>query len=453
MKTLLSCKECGYESSKWLGKCPSCGLWNSFIEIKAVKSKKNNNYSGDSSGCQQLDQIQADSYEHITTNIGEFDRVLGGGVVPGSVVLLGGDPGIGKSTLLLQLSMTISKDHKVLYCSGEESAGQVKLRSERLGANIKSSLLIQTETCIDLILATIDTEQPKIVIIDSIQTMYAEDITSSSGSVSQVKECTAKIVRSAKNKQISFFIIGHVTKDGQLAGPRVLEHMVDTVLYFEGDPGSRYKMIRAVKNRFGAANELGIFAMAETGLQQVTNPSKIFLSNKSHASGSCIVILWEGTRPMLVELQALVTDTYSNVNKRVSIGIEPNRMVLVLAVIAKHSGVNFNMYDIFCNIVGGVKTLETAIDLGLAVSVISSLKNKVLPKDFAVFGEIGLTGEIRPVANGESRANEAVKQGFKQLMLPGSNTIKAPNMKLYKVNTISEVITTLEEIFVETVHA
>ena len=430
-KTTYVCNECGDDTPQWAGKCPSCGAWDSLKTFKIpasggdVAQVRRTNYSGETSKTVSLGEIDnADEEDRTDTHMSELNRVLGGGLVAGSVVLIGGDPGIGKSTLLLQVMASLSQTTKVLYVTGEESIKQISARSKRLGLK-DEAIKVLTETSVDRIINTAQKEQPKVMVIDSIQTIYTEVSSSAPGSVSQVRESAAQLVRFAKQMGVAMFLVGHVTKEGAIAGPRVLEHMVDTVLYFEGDAGSRFRVIRAMKNRFGAVNELGVFAMTESGLKEVSNPSEMFLSNRNKsAPGSATLVTKEGTRPLLVELQALVDESFLPNPRRVSLGFEQNRIAMLLAVLHKHGGVATYNQDVFINIAGGVKVTETAADLAVMLAVISSLKNEALPEDLVMFGEIGLSGEVRPVPSGEDRLNEAVKHGFKRAIVPKANVPK-----------------------------
>ena len=429
------CSECGAISSKWSGQCADCGEWNCLEEsvtatasattsaTAAATNARYGGYAGESDITNAADVALLEE-TRTTTGLSELDRVLGGGLVAGSVILLGGDPGIGKSTLLVQCLAHLSQQHKVLYITGEESLQQVTLRARRLNLPEKDLRLL-AETRVEAILAHADREKPEIMVIDSIQTMYTELLSSAPGAVAQVRESAARLVRFAKQTGTSIFLVGHVTKEGALAGPRVLEHMVDTVLYFEGDPGSRYRVIRAVKNRFGAVNELGVFAMDESGLKVVRNPSAIFLSrHPDPVSGSVIMVTREGTRPILVEAQALVDTSHSGAARRVCIGLEQNRLSMLLAVMHRHAGIAMFDQDVYVNVVGGVRISETAADLPVLLAALSSFRTRPLPTDLVVFGEIGLAGEVRPVANGEERLQESVKHGFKRAIVPNGNKPK-----------------------------
>lgn len=444
-KIAYTCNECGADSNKWQGQCPDCGQWNTFSEVAiAVKSKgfnrNNTNYSGFTSNqITKFEDVEITTDHRLSSGMGELDRVLGGGIVAGSVTLIGGDPGIGKSTILLQTMVTLSKNYKSLYVTGEESLQQVKLRANRLNLN-QSDLLLLSETSVEQILLLANKEKPTIMVLDSIQTMHTDIIQSAPGSVGQVRECCAQLVKFAKQNNVAIFLVGHVTKEGAIAGPRVLEHMVDTVLYFEGDPDNKYRLIRACKNRFGSINELGIFVMTEKGLKGVNNPSAIFLSrNKSSCPGSVIMATREGTRSILVEIQALVDESHLANPRRVTVGFDQNRLAMILAVMNRHVGIPTFNQDIFANVVGGVKISETAIDLPVLVAIISSLQNKVIPKEIVFFGEIGLSGEIRPVQNGQERLKEAEKLGFTKAIVPKDNLPKDGSLENLKAIGLSNI--------------
>ncbi|MEN8170058.1 MAG: DNA repair protein RadA [Pseudomonadota bacterium] len=426
-KVNYSCSACGATANKWAGQCSGCEAWNTMVEVivqaAPVRGGRFAGYTGEAgaSTVQLLREVSADDVARTPTGISEFDRVLGGGLVPGSVVLIGGDPGIGKSTLLLQTLAELDQQFTTLYVSGEESPQQISMRAKRLKLGIDNMRLLP-ETRVEGILATAVKEGPQVLVIDSIQTIFTEQLQSAPGSVSQVRESAAQLVRYAKQSGASLFIVGHVTKDGQLAGPRVLEHMVDTVLYFEGDSGSRYRVVRAFKNRFGAVNELGVFAMTELGLKEVSNPSAIFLSSHDEeVSGSAIMVTMEGSRPLLVEVQALVDESHLGNPRRVTVGLEQNRLAMLLAVLSRHGGVVTHDQDVFINVVGGVRLTETGADLAVLLSVLSSLRNRPLPQGLIVFGEVGLAGEIRPVPNGQDRLKEAAKHGFTRAIVPKAN--------------------------------
>ncbi|OHX11474.1 DNA repair protein RadA [Chromobacterium sphagni] len=423
-KTVFSCTECGGQTPKWQGQCPHCNAWNTLTEAvsaPAAASPRFQSWAANVTKVQKLSEVQTEETPRDPSGIDELDRVLGGGIVRGAVVLIGGDPGIGKSTLLLQALSVIGQRRKVLYVSGEESAQQIALRASRLALDTGSVNLL-AEICIENILATLKTDLPEVVVIDSIQTLYTEQVTSAPGSVSQVRECAAQLTRMAKQSGITVLLVGHVTKDGSLAGPRVLEHMVDTVLYFEGDSHSSYRMIRAIKNRFGAVNELGVFAMTDRGLKGVSNPSAIFLSSyRDDVAGSCVLVTQEGTRPLLVEIQALVDDCHGGQPKRLAVGLEQNRLSMLLAVLHRHGGVACFDQDVFLNAVGGVKIIEPAADLAIILAMVSSLRDKPLPEKLVVFGEVGLAGEVRPVTRGQERLKEAAKLGFTRAIVPSAN--------------------------------
>jgi DNA repair protein RadA/Sms len=442
VKSSYGCSECGAISHKWSGQCLECEAWNSVHEI--INSISTNNkflgFAGFSqSSITDLNTIEINEQSSVSTGLLELDRVLGNnGIVTGSVTLIGGDPGIGKSTILLQALAHIGNNNKVLYVTGEESLSQIKLRANRLNLQAANIPLL-TETNVELILQLAIELQPKIMVIDSVQTIYTELLQAAPGSVSQVREASAQIVQFAKKTGIAVILIGHVTKDGALAGPRVLEHMVDTVLYFEGQIDNRYRILRSVKNRFGAVNELGIFVMTEMGLKGVNNPSALFLSRDvEKASGSIVMATKEGTRPLLIEIQALVDESHLANPRRLCVGMDPNRLSLILAVLHRHCGVITYNQDIFVNIVGGVKIMEPAIDLPVLLAILSSLKNQPIPRDLIAFGEVGLTGEIRPVQDGQIRLKEAIKLGFKQAIIPKANMINQSNTDLGSI-TIKQV--------------
>lgn len=427
-KTKYVCEKCGAMFPKWGGQCSDCGEWNCLIEQVQIgetpKSGRFAGYAGDANQLQKLSEVKHSDTTRIATSLSELDRVLGGGLVPGSVVLIGGDPGIGKSTILLQSMCRLSENLKAIYVTGEESAQQISMRAKRLGLN-GEELSLLTETKVETIISTAQINQPQVMVIDSIQTIFTEHLQSAPGGVAQVRESTAQLVRFAKQKGIALFVVGHVTKDGALAGPRVLEHMVDAVLYFEGERDGRYRILRAVKNRFGAVNELGVFAMTEEGLKEVQNPSAIFLSRyQQQSSGSAITVTWEGSRPLLVEVQALVDEAHGSHPKRIAVGLDQNRLSMLLAVLSRHGGVFCHDQDIFLNVVGGVKVMETSVDLSQLIAVVSSLKNQALPQNLIVFGEIGLAGEVRPVPNGQERLREAIKHGFSKAIVPQANVPK-----------------------------
>ena len=417
------CQSCGYNSPRWVGKCPNCGEWNTFVEEASVPMKASRKPPGARSAIEPvpLAEIDHDETPRLQTRMEEFDRVLGGGIVPGSLILLGGDPGIGKSTLMMQLALLL-KDSVILYVTGEESARQIKLRAERLQAKSATNILLLAETNLDLILDVIERGLPDMVVVDSIQTMYRPGLESAPGSVSQVRESTALLLRLAKTRGIPVFVIGHVTKEGMIAGPRVIEHMVDTVLQFEGEAHYSYRVLRALKNRFGSTNEIGIFEMHDSGLREVRNPSEVFLSERRQGtSGSTVVASIEGSRPILVEVQALVTPTSYGMPQRTTTGVDYRRLSLLLAVLEKRVGLRLGTHDVFVNIAGGVKIDEPAVDLGIATSIASSLRDVPVDSTSVAVGEIGLGGEIRTIGHIEKRVQEASKLGFKRIIVPQNN--------------------------------
>ncbi len=424
-RTVHACTECGGTSPKWQGQCPHCGAWNTLVEsVAAPAPTRFQSVAGGRSPVRPLASIVARESPRVPSGLDEFDRVLGGGLVPGGVILLGGDPGIGKSTLLLQAGAALGAAHKVLYVTGEESVEQIALRADRLGL-VNAPIELLAEVQLEAIVAAIGEAQPEIVVVDSIQTVYTEALTSAPGSVSQVRECAAQLTRLAKQRGIVVVFVGHVTKEGAIAGPRVLEHIVDTVLYFEGDPHSAFRLVRAIKNRFGAANELGVFAMTERGLKGVSNPSALFLSHHAEpVPGSAIVATLEGSRPLLVEIQALVDPVAGASPRRLAVGLDPQRLALLLAVLHRHGGVEVAGYDVFVNAVGGVRIDEPAVDLAVILAIDSSFKNRALPAKLLVFGEVGLAGEIRPVQRGQERIREAAKLGFRTVLCPAANRPK-----------------------------
>ena len=424
-KTAYSCTECGGQSSKWQGQCPHCGAWNTLVEtIAAPRATRFQALAGGANPVRALSSVEPAVSARATTGIEEFDRVLGGGLVAGGVILLGGDPGIGKSTLLLQASAAIGTTRKALYVTGEESAEQIALRAQRLGL-VNAPVELLAEVQLEAILGAIRTQQPEVVVVDSIQTIYTEALESAPGSVAQVRECAAQLTRLGKQSAITVILVGHVTKEGAIAGPRVLEHIVDTVLYFEGDTHSSFRLVRAVKNRFGAVNELGVFAMTERGLKGVANPSALFLSRHAQAvAGSCILATVEGSRPLLVEVQALVDPMQGPAARRLAVGLDSQRLALLLAVLHRHGGVETGDQDVYVNAVGGVRIAEPAADLAVLMAVQSSHRNKPLEAKSLVFGEVGLAGEIRPVQRGLDRLREAAKLGFKRALIPAANKPK-----------------------------
>nr|WP_315481276.1 DNA repair protein RadA [uncultured Undibacterium sp.] len=451
-KTNYTCTECGGVQSKWAGQCPSCQQWNTLVET--VVEEGGNRFSNKYQGIAQtapvlnLADIEAEDIPRFGTDIEEFDRVLGGGLVPGGVVLIGGDPGIGKSTLLLQALSNLTKIKKVLYVSGEESGAQIALRAKRLAVDAKG-VSLQAEIQLEKILNTLAEHKPQVVVIDSIQTMYSDALSSAPGSVAQVRECAAQLTRVAKTMNITMILVGHVTKEGALAGPRVLEHIVDTVLYFEGDTHSSFRLVRAIKNRFGAVNELGVFAMTERGLKGVSNPSALFLSqHDTQVPGSCVMVTQEGTRPLLVEIQALVDTSHAPNAKRLSVGLEQNRLAMLLAVLHRHAGVAAFDQDVFINAVGGVKITEPAADLAVLLAINSSMRNKPLPRGLVVFGEVGLAGEIRPAPRGQERLREAAKLGFSIAMIPKSNAPKQKieGLQIIAVDRIDEALNKIRDV-------
>ena len=446
-KTVYFCQECGYESAKWMGQCPGCKAWNTFVE-ETVSAKKNPSGNLKASEKRQdpviLKDISLSEDERQTTQIGELDRVLGGGIVPGSLVLVGGDPGIGKSTLLLQVCRNLAENQvTVLYISGEESLRQIKLRANRIG-DFNDKMQLLCETNLEVIREVIERKKPDVVVIDSIQTMFHEDVSSAPGSVSQVRESTNILMQIAKGMGISVFIVGHVTKEGNVAGPRVLEHMVDTVLYFEGDRHASYRVLRAVKNRFGSTNEIGVFEMCNTGLEEVKNPSEYMLNGRPEdASGSVVACSMEGTRPILVEIQALVCQSNFGIPRRTAVGTDFNRVNLLMAVLEKKVGIHLGTLDAYVNIAGGMKMTEPAIDLGICLAIVSSCKDVVIPDKVMVFGEVGLSGEIRAVSMAGQRVQEAKKLGFETVMLPEvckSSVGKQEGINLVYVSQIRDAI-------------
>ncbi|HYW75451.1 MAG TPA: DNA repair protein RadA [Gammaproteobacteria bacterium] len=448
-RTYYVCEACGAQAPRWSGQCADCGAWNTLMETRPVavrpgaKAAPKTGYAGEVDTA-RLNEVRAEGETARTaTGLEEFDRVLGGGLVAGSVSLIGGDPGIGKSTLLLQVMAALAGQQTVLYVTGEESLTQVALRAERLGL-ADSDINLAAETRVEAVLELVARDRPAVLVLDSIQTIYTESLSSAPGSVSQLRESTALLVRHAKQIGTTVLLVGHVTKQGAIAGPRVLEHMVDTVLYFENDAGSRYRAIRAVKNRFGAANELGVFAMTEHGLKEVRNPSAIFLARDTQPSaGSVVSVVREGTRPLLIEVQALVDESPLSNPRRVAVGCDPNRLGMLLAVLHRHGGRALYGHDVFINVVGGLKIAETGLDLALALALASSLADRPLPEDLVVFGEVGLGGEVRPVYGGEERLAEAAKQGFKQAIVPSANLPrgrKLAGLDIRPARTLSEAL-------------
>ena len=449
-KTIYSCTECGATSTKWQGQCPGCGVWNTLVETVAEPAATSNKRFASLAGSsvlQTLSEIEAREEDRLPTGIGEFDRALGGGLVAGGVVLIGGDPGIGKSTLLLQALATLSETAHVLYVSGEESGQQIALRARRLSLDTRKLKLL-AEINLEKILATLQHEKPQVAVIDSIQTLWSEQLSSAPGSVAQVRECAAQLTRLAKQTGVTVILVGHVTKEGALAGPRVLEHIVDTVLYFEGDTHSSFRLIRAVKNRYGAVNEIGVFAMTDKGLKGVNNPSAMFLSQHGQeVPGSCVLVTQEGTRPLLVEIQALVDQAHGN-PRRLTVGLDAQRLAMLLAVLHRHAGILCFDQDVFVNAVGGVKITEPAADLSVLISIVSSLKNKALPSKLIVFGEVGLAGEIRPAPRGQERLKEAAKLGFTRAIIPEANKPRQAiaGMEIIAVRRVEEAFSRLREL-------
>lgn len=436
------CSACGGQSPKWAGQCPDCGAWNSLDETKPVaKVARLPGYS-EEIGLESLAETAASEEPRISTGMKEFDRVLGGGVVKGSITLIGGDPGIGKSTLLLQMMAKLNARLPCLYATGEESVRQLGLRARRLGLQ-DSEMSVLADTSLENLLGHALRTQPGALVVDSIQTLASAELPSPPGSVAQIRHCGAQLVRYAKQSDCAVFLVGHVTKEGNIAGPRVLEHMVDAVLYFENEPGSRFRLIRAVKNRFGTANELGVFAMSADGLKEVLNPSAMFVSRHDDpVAGSVVMVTREGSRPLLLEIQALVDVCQGNYPRRVSVGLEQNRLALLLAVLHRHAGISASDQDVFVNVVGGVRVAETAADLAILLAGVSSIRDRPLPPDLVCFGEVGLAGEVRPVAYGEERLAEAAKHGFRRAIVPAKNAPKKPikGMKIMPVSRLSQAI-------------
>jgi len=441
-KTLFVCNECGGSSPKWVGQCPDCGQWNTLEESRATPAARVVGWTGEAPRLISEVEAENESESRWSTGIGELDRVLGGGLVPGSVTLIGGDPGIGKSTLLLQAAVRLAGELPTLYVTGEESLRQVGMRARRIGME-SGGLHLLAETNIERILAQADAARPRVLVVDSVQTMHTDALQSAPGAVAQLRESAARLVRYAKQGGPAVFLVGHVTKDGAIAGPRVLEHMVDAVLYFESDLGSRFRIIRAVKNRFGAANEIGVFAMTAQGLREVPNPSSIFLSgHDGRVSGSAIMVAREGSRPLLVEVQALVDESHSGNPRRVSVGLDSNRLALLLAVTHRHAGIAMFDQDVFVNVVGGVRIVETAADLPMLLAALGSLRDRPLEQGLVSFGEVGLAGEIRPVPYGEERLREAAKHGFKRAVVPAANAPRSGmgELEIVPVKRLGEAI-------------
>ncbi|MCL1860266.1 MAG: DNA repair protein RadA [Proteobacteria bacterium] len=450
VKSAYVCAVCGAQQPRWQGQCPQCREWNTLVEtvIERGGQSRRGNLAGSAAKMQKLSALEAREEPRIPSSIDEFDRVLGGGLVPGGVVLIGGDPGIGKSTLLLQVLSGLANEYPVVYVSGEESGEQVALRAQRLQLS-PGGLQLLAEINLERIIENLSEAAPRIAVIDSIQTLYSESLQSAPGSVGQVRECAAQLTRYAKQSGTTLILVGHVTKDGALAGPRVLEHIVDTVLYFEGDAHSSFRLIRAFKNRFGAVNELGVFAMTERGLKGVSNPSALFLSrHDAEVSGSCVLVTQEGTRPLLVEIQALVDSAQNPNPRRLSVGLEPTRLAMLLAVMHRHAGIVCFDQDVFINAVGGVKIVEPAADLAILLAVASSLRDRPLPRGLAVFGEVGLAGEIRPAPRGQERLKEAAKLGFKTAIVPSANLPRQSiaGIDVYGVDRIEQALEAAREV-------
>ena len=452
-KTAYVCNDCGAEFSRWQGQCSACKAWNTISEVRLISSSnstKNDRFSGYAgetrAKIQSLSEISLQETPRFTSGFKELDRVLGGGIVPGSAILIGGHPGAGKSTLLLQVMCELAKNMTALYVTGEESLQQVAMRANRL--NLPTDKLnMLSETSVEQICNLADQLKPQIIVVDSIQVMHLSDIQSSPGSVAQVRECASFLTRYAKTRQVAIIMVGHVTKDGTLAGPKVLEHAIDCSLLLEGEADSRFRTLRSHKNRFGAVNELGVFGMTEQGLREVKNPSAIFLSRGDEQTpGSSVMVLWEGTRPLLVEIQALVDHSMLANPRRVAVGLEQNRLALLLAVLHRHGGLQMSDQDVFVNVVGGVKVGETGADLALLLALISSFRNRPLPQDLVVFGEVGLAGEIRPVTSGQERISEAAKHGFKRAIVPFANKPKSAveNMEVFTVKKLSDALAILD---------
>ncbi len=456
-KSAYVCSDCGAEHTKWQGQCMACSEWNTLTRVmlgpattpSAPKNFRRQGITGDAGGpgasVQTLGSIDLEEQPRFSSTLGEFDRVLGGGLVPGSAILIGGNPGAGKSTLLLQVMCHLSQTMEALYVTGEESLQQVGMRAKRLGLPV-NNLKMLAETNIEEITRVAEECRPKVIVVDSIQVMHSADVTSAPGSVSQVRECAAYLIQYAKQTGTALFLVGHVTKDGNLAGPKVLEHMIDCFMMLDGDGDSRYRTLRGQKNRFGAVNELGVFAMTGTGMKEVKNPSAIFLAREEEISpGSVVVVLWEGTRPLLVEIQALVDASQYGNPRRVSVGLDNNRVAMLLAVLHRHGGMFMADQDVFVNVVGGVRVAETSADLALILAIVSSFKDQVLPRELVVFGEVGLAGEIRPVPSGQERLSEAAKHGFTRAIVPKANAPKKKidGMKVIAVSKLSEALDAL----------
>lgn len=450
-KMIFHCTACGSNLSKWAGRCPGCKAWNTVEEFRMPRDPRHASRTGyagtERKQATRLSAVTSEDVVRCASGLAELDRVLGGGLVPGSVVLIGGDPGIGKSTLLLQAAVSLAGQLSCLYVSGEESLQQIGMRARRLGLD-PEQLQCLADTCLESIIETASEVKPGLMVIDSIQTLYSEQLESAPGTVSQVRDSAAGLVRYAKEHDCAIVLVGHVTKEGALAGPRILEHMVDAVLYFESDSGSRFRVIRAIKNRFGTVNEIGVFAMTGSGLKQVSNPSAIFLSGRSsEAPGSIVTVTREGTRPILLELQALVDESHLANPRRVAIGMDHNRLAMLLAVLHRHGGINLAAQDVFVNVVGGLRIAETGSDLPALLAVVSSYRDKLLPSGLLAFGEVGLSGEIRPVHNGEERLKEAAAHGFTRAIIPQANAARHDTgaLRVHTVNTLAEAVSTAFE--------
>jgi DNA repair protein RadA/Sms len=455
-KTAFVCNDCGSDYSKWQGQCGDCGAWNTLTEIRLGPARERRDaapggrgrggFAGSREEARILKDIDLESLPRFSTGVGEFDRVLGGGLVPGSAILVGGNPGAGKSTLLLQTLCHLAGSMEALYITGEESLQQVAMRAQRL-ALPTDRLRLMSETHVTDIIDAAREYQPRVLVVDSIQVVHSDDIASAPGSVSQVRECAAVLTRHAKQSGMVLILVGHVTKDGSLAGPKVLEHMIDCSILLEGSHDSRFRTLRGQKNRFGAVNELGVFAMTEGGMREVKNPSAIFLDRGDEAaSGSAVMVVWEGTRPLLVEIQALVDDSQLGNPRRVAVGLEQNRLAMLLAVLHRHGGLQLGDQDVFANVVGGVKVLETSADLALLLAIVSSFRDRPLPRDLVIFGEVGLSGEIRPVPSGQERLSEAAKHGFTRAIVPKGNAPrgKVPGMEVVAVAKLGEALDAME---------
>ncbi|HYL90053.1 MAG TPA: DNA repair protein RadA [Burkholderiales bacterium] len=447
-KTAYVCAECGASALQWFGTCPSCGAAGTLTETAVEKGGATHRYAAEGAKAIALEAVNASELERMPSGLPELDRALGSGLVAGQVALLGGDPGIGKSTLLLQALHAVSGSLPTLYVTGEESAEQVAMRARRLGLQ-PTALRLFAETQLERVIATLDSARPRVAVVDSIQTLWSDTLQSAPGSVAQVRECAAQLTRHAKRNGIALLLIGHVTKEGAIAGPRVLEHIVDTVLYFEGDPHSAFRLVRAVKNRFGAVNELGVFAMTEKGLRGVSNPSALFLStHEKPVAGSCVLVTIEGTRPLLVEIQALVDSAHTPNPRRLSVGLEQNRLAMLLAVLHRHAGLATWEQDVFVNAVGGVRIAEPAADLAVSLAVVSSLTDRAIAGKVAVFGEIGLAGEVRPAPRGQERLKEAAKLGFEKVIIPRANApkTKIANLEVLPVERVDQAVQLLRNL-------